>query len=547
MDADEWISDTDGQSGKAGTGHLARLTKRTKPGQCCPTILEMKVKTRKKCHVDVLRPIRMLAALAAGIGILGGCELNSFLDPSKVGRFEEYPSNIPILGRLDVIEGKGDVWDQATSVTPADLLPSDLTYRMAPGDAVTVDVAELIVPGQLWRGTRRIDATGNFRIPRMGDVPAAGLTAQEFQDLIEFRASEFLDNPLVVISVEEGIGFDYTVYGFVGSPGLYQLRRPDFRLLDAMAVSGGIAPDVQNVFIIRRTHLTEGTQPFSGRGDQNGAAPRETPKPVDIESLIEQMDERQPSKDPSPGVLRFDGEPIIDVDQVKEPGDRRAVTKNGSAPPADIVPSEDADRGSFIYVPEQDRWIRVESDEKAGRPGQMTGEETAEGEALFVQRIIRVPVEKLKHGDSAYNIVIRPQDAVYVQEPVRGVVFVQGEIFRPGAFNLNPDGKLTLRMLMAAAGGFSPISIPERVDLTRMVGNNRAATMRLNLAAIYRGTEPDVYLKPNDHVHVGTSFIAVPLAILRNGLRATYGFGLVLDRNFGNDVFGAPPVNRFGQ
>ena len=35
-----------------------------------------------------------------------------------------------------------------------------------------------------------------------------------------------------------------------------------------------------------------------------------------------------------------------------------------------------------------------------------------------------------------------------------------------------------------------------------------------------------------------------PLAVFRNGLRITYGFGFLLDRNFGNDVFGAPPINR---
>ena len=46
---------------------------------------------------------------------------------------------------------------------------------------------------------------------------------------------------------------------------------------------------------------------------------------------------------------------------------------------------------------------------------------------------------------------------------------------------------------------------------------------------------------------IGTTFWATPLAVVRNGLRATYGFGFLLDRNFGNDVFGAPPSdnNRF--
>ena len=39
------------------------------------------------------------------------------------------------------------------------------------------------------------------------------------------------------------------------------------------------------------------------------------------------------------------------------------------------------------------------------------------------------------------------------------------------------------------------------------------------------------------------AFWATPLAVIRGGLRATYGFGFLLDRNFGNDVFGAPPSN----
>jgi hypothetical protein len=81
------------------------------------------------------------------------------------------------------------------------------------------------------------------------------------------------------------------------------------------------------------------------------------------------------------------------------------------------------------------------------------------------------------------------------------------------------------------------------VDLTRTIGHLREATIRLDLAAIRQRTQPDVVLKPDDHVIIGTNFWAVPLAVFRNGFRATYGFGFLLDRNFGNDVFGAPPEN----
>ncbi len=163
----------------------------------------------------------------------------------------------------------------------------------------------------------------------------------------------------------------------------------------------------------------------------------------------------------------------------------------------------------------------------------------------MLERVIEIPYERLKAGDSGYNLVVRPKDRIHVVGPQPGVVYISGEVARPGVYTLPTDGtRLTLSRLVAAAGDLGSIAIPERVDLTRMVGPNREATLRLDLAAIRRRTEPDVYIKPNDHVIIGTSWLATPLAVIRNGFRATYGFGFLLDRNFGNDVFGAPPVNR---
>jgi protein involved in polysaccharide export with SLBB domain len=174
--------------------------------------------------------------------------------------------------------------------------------------------------------------------------------------------------------------------------------------------------------------------------------------------------------------------------------------------------------------------------------------DTPEGEPpMFVERIIEIPYDRLKSGESRYNIVVRPDDRIFVEEPEIGVVYIDGQIVRPGTFNLPVNGKLTLSRLVAAAGGLGQLAIPERVDLVRMVGDNREATIRLNLGAIRQRTEPDVLLKPDDHIIIGTNFWATPLAIIRNGFRATYGFGFLLDRNFGNDVFGAPPTNFQGQ
>ncbi|HEX7010773.1 MAG TPA: hypothetical protein VF184_12390, partial [Phycisphaeraceae bacterium] len=36
--------------------------------------------------------------------VLGGCEVDSYFDPSVVGRWERTPATLPILDRLDIID-----------------------------------------------------------------------------------------------------------------------------------------------------------------------------------------------------------------------------------------------------------------------------------------------------------------------------------------------------------------------------------------------------------------------------------------------------------
>jgi len=202
----------------------------------------------------------------------------------------------------------------------------------------------------------------------------------------------------------------------------------------------------------------------------------------------------------------------------------------------------------FVYDQERGEWVRTfaqrQSDRDiASRNGGSSDDAPSEDEPpLLIERIIEIPASNIRKGDGRYDIVVRPKDRIVVEGPEIGTVYISGEVSRPGVFNLPGDGgRLTLSRAIAAAGDLGGLAIPERVDLVRKVGPNREATVRLNLAAIRRRTEPDIYLKPDDHIIIGTSFWATPLAVIRNGFRATYGFGFLLDRNFGNDVFGAPP------
>jgi len=501
------------------------------------------------------RPFRALLAsgFAMILGQMIGCTPDSFFDPSVTGRFDDMPTTIPVLSQIDLIENENRLWAQASGVTPEDLVANDLAYRMAPGDIVTVEVYELIAPNTWHTITRRVDAGGYLRVTELGDVPAAGLTQQEFEDLLtDMYSQSVIMGAQVEVVVEEGGGFQYTVYGFIQSPGRYILRNPNLKLLDALAVAGGVPTTTKNIYVIRNLALGDSARlPFERNPDnaRNSSEPTST-APVNIEDLIDQLNNEDAPRPGAFGRMQEDFEPI-DIDDL-EPirvATQPAVDIDDITAPAETTEGLTGSDVTYFYDQDRGIWVagRGQAVNNTGRTSGANGSAPSRLDQMAVERIIEVPYQELSKGDTSYNIVVRPDDLIYVAGPQAGVVYIDGEIARPGVYQLPAAGTLTLSRLVAAAGGLGQLAIPENVDLTRVVGDHREATVRVNLGAIRQRTEPDLILKPDDHIIVGTNFWATPLAVIRNGFRVTYGFGFLLDRNFGNDVFGAPPTNQFGQ
>ena len=132
---------------------------------------------------NVLSGNVLLAIACMVVSCFGfGCEVDSFLDPSKTGYFEHTPTSMPILSRIDIIERETGYKPETTYPTPEDLVPNELQYRLAPGDVVTVEIYELVKANETDRSVRVIDQSGVIRLPTLGDVQAAGLTVQELQE-----------------------------------------------------------------------------------------------------------------------------------------------------------------------------------------------------------------------------------------------------------------------------------------------------------------------------------------------------------------------------
>jgi polysaccharide export outer membrane protein len=536
----------------------------------------------------------MLGCVAMFAGFIG-CDTDSFLDPSEVGRYENTPVVLPILERLDVIDEPVEEIPGLSQIRSEDLIPEVREYVMGSGDLVTVTVFELITPGVETVQTRRVDELGFIRLPVIGELRIAGLTTKQLEQLIvDILDPDILRDPTVTVVVQEGRQRTFNILGVPGA-GTYSIVQSNFRLLDAISLARGLPEGVEEIYIIRQVPLVaevqQGFDPQAAPGSHippmrgSGVAPgQSTPTPapapgagtgtpgtgtgagdagqpsapsvLDPGSLIEDLTRGVDSTAPAQQPTGTPGE---------APGSATPAQPRPAAPLNQAMETQGQAEGRFINV--NGKWVWVESDGSAapapgtagnGAPG-APGQPAANGapaapapgelpppEQLVTQRVIEIDAMALMQGDATQNIVVRPGDVIRVPVPTAGNLYIGGSgISRPGTYALPGNRKLTLKQLVISAGGLSPVGIPERVDLVRRLGRQQEAYVRLNYRAIAEGVQPDIFLKPDDTVTVGTNIFAAAAAVIRNGFRMSYGFGFLMDRNWGSDVFGVSPAEQF--
>jgi len=87
----------------------------------------------------------------------------------------------------------------------------------------------------------RIGVEGNVSMPLLGSIPAAGMTAAQFERAVAQRlTSAGLRSPMVSVNINEYASHLVTVEGAVGDPGVYAFQ-PGSRLSAAVAMGGGLA------------------------------------------------------------------------------------------------------------------------------------------------------------------------------------------------------------------------------------------------------------------------------------------------------------------
>jgi polysaccharide export outer membrane protein len=101
------------------------------------------------------------------------------------------------------------------------------------------DVLEITVwKNQDLSRTTAIRPDGLISLPIIGDVQAAGLTANTLATQIAERLKQFVANPAVSVSVKEINSYSIFVLGEVTKPGKYQLKSFT-TVLQAISMAGG--------------------------------------------------------------------------------------------------------------------------------------------------------------------------------------------------------------------------------------------------------------------------------------------------------------------
>jgi polysaccharide biosynthesis/export protein len=511
------------------------------------------------------------AVAIASLLSVTGCETNSFLNPGElpVG-VEKTPRVVPILENLTAgldesnagFEGARDVKAEDTEIVAED-------YRVGPGDLIQIVIPDLVAPTLVSTDTKRIAEKGWVSIQSVGQIDVAGLTELEIQEKINqaLKDKGIIQVPQTQVSVLEAQNKLFTVMGNVQTPGPKALPKADFRLLDALSYAGGVPSDAQidYIYIIRKLPQKTGEAPgatpvIPGAPGADPLQPRSqidtsTPsltlltlepdaeaakkaaedalnrsadalKQAEAEAAAKAEEEAKKAAEAAAAQAAQPAQPAAPVEQPAGPAMQVEGAPAGVDPLAPAAPMETPSAPPVESVPQSTDAAPF------GGPGESAFEFSAPKEPTD-REIIRVPYDELKRGSLRFNIAIKPNDYIHVPSPISGEYYMAGNVQRVGVYSL-ANRRITLKQAIISAGMMNDIAIPQRSRLVRRIGRNQEMIVRIDLERIYAGLEPDIVLKPDDQVHVGTNFGAPFLAAIRNGFRVTYGFGFLYDRNYGD-------------
>jgi polysaccharide biosynthesis/export protein len=176
--------------------------------------------------------------LMTAAAVLAGCGSSLSSGPEAAGFASIEP------------ETKGSVAsaERAADTFTAAATPGSSAYKIGPHDVLEISVFKV---AELSKSVQVADS-GTINLPLVGEVRAAGRTAQEIErDLTKKLAGRFLQKPQVTVFVKEYNSQRVTIDGAVVKPGVYPIRGRT-TLLQFVATAGGLDPNSDSMIVVFR-------------------------------------------------------------------------------------------------------------------------------------------------------------------------------------------------------------------------------------------------------------------------------------------------------
>lgn len=447
----------------------------------------------------------------------------SWVDPSEMAPGQNYrkaPLLVPILNNLNsgYSERTAD-FAKAEQIRAEDLKATASDYIIGAGDVLNITLTE-VTPGVETLKQTRVTDSGNITLPLLDPIKAAGLTEAQLEKAIHDKYADqgLIKNANVSVTVVEARQRTFQIMGAQARTGQYAIVQTNFRITDALILAGvSPSPDFTDLYVVRPAPAeTATTQPSDDLLNPAGKAV--PPKPGATQPSI--LEPKTGTTPVTPATPAHTGAPTPGSGLVEDASGAPGAPKRVFISGATTMPAV----GKPTATTNPDGTFSVGT----------TASAPFEFEAPLPEdksRIIRVPLKLLLAGDLRYNIVVRPNDTLIIPTPVSGEYYVGGHVARVGVYSLS-SRMITLKQAIISAGMLDQVAIPQRTEIIRRIGDNQEVFYHVNLALVFSGRQPDLYLKPYDQIMVGTNAAAPFIAAFRNAYRITYGFGFVYDRNF---------------
>lgn len=192
----------------------------------------------------------------------------------------------------------------------------------------------------------------------------------------------------------------------------------------------------------------------------------------------------------SVNIVQFRSQPVSVIGQVGTPGVHQLEGRKTLIEVLSLAGGLRPDAGSKVKITRKPEWGPIPL------PGAAT-----DANGYSVAEVPLADIMQARHPE--YNIQILPQDVVTV--PRAEIIYVIGEVRKPGGYTLNDRESMSILQALALAEGLASTSAPANSRIIRTsVGANRQE-IPINIKEIMNGKKEDVALLPDDILFVPNS------------------------------------------